>query len=711
MLTRAPDFLDTHANAARITRRRVAMLSFVFFISGIASLLMGDLLWGMPLARWGWLMWAVFTALFALVSLGAAHAVFGFLARRGGGDSCAIGRSLPPGEEYSAPLAPTAIVMPVYNEDARRVFAGLRAIYRSVARTGRLEHFDFLVLSDTTEPERWLEEETAWVDLTRELGARSRLFYRRRRTNSHKKAGNIADFCRRWGRRYRYMVVLDADSVMAGATLVRLVQLMERNPHVGLIQTAPTLVRAETLFARALQFAFRLYGPIFQAGLNYWQQGEGNYWGHNAILRLAPFMQHCALPALPGREPFGGAILSHDFVEAALLRRAGWAVWLAPELDGSHEETPPTLIDFAKRDRRWAQGNLQHFWLLFAREIPAMSRVHFALGILAYSASLFWLVSLALGTLLMIGFSGTGLSWLPQPGFAAALGLTAGAQAAVLTIYTFFWLFLPKGLAWLDLALQPHGLRRYGGGRKLAAGMLIETTLSILLAPVLMLFHAKFVVSILLGSGVRWAEQRRSADGAVGWREATRTHAGHTAVGLMWTAATAWWTPSLLPWLSPLLLGMVFSIPLSRLTGLVSPGARARARGWLCTPEEIEPTAELEEIEDSLRGAAALAAAEAQEDALLLCLIDPYRQAVHRCMQPDRPRQPHATRERLVLLSERLLREGPAALNAAERMALLSDALSLDWLHRELWRRELRELAPAWKRALRTYTDSLPAAA
>src|SRR5690606_34363050 len=139
--------------------------------------------------------------------------------------------------------------------------------------------------------------------------------------NTNRKAGNIADFCRRWGRRYRYMIVLDADSVMNGATFVKLVRLMERNPNVGLIQTAPILVRAETMFARVFQFAVRLYGPVFISGVNYWQQGDGNYWGHNAIIRLAPFMEHCALPGLPGREPLGGRILSHDFVEVALLRR------------------------------------------------------------------------------------------------------------------------------------------------------------------------------------------------------------------------------------------------------------------------------------------------------------------------------------------------------------------------------------------------------
>jgi membrane glycosyltransferase len=203
-----------------------------------------------------------------------------------------------------------------------------------VQETKRLEHFDFFVLSDSNQPTQWIQEEVAWLELCKQVGGFGKIFYRKRRHSINKKAGNVGDFLRRWGRRYRYMIVLDADSIMTGRALVQLVALMERNPQAGIIQTAPRIVNGETLFARVQSFASRLYSPVFLAGLNYWQQHEGNFWGHNAVIRIQPFIDHCALPELPGSEPFGGRIFSHDFVEAALMRKAGWGVWLAGDIEG-----------------------------------------------------------------------------------------------------------------------------------------------------------------------------------------------------------------------------------------------------------------------------------------------------------------------------------------------------------------------------------------
>jgi membrane glycosyltransferase len=684
----------------------MGLLTFVVFVTGAASLLLADLLWGLPLAGWGVVVWLLFTVLMAQIAFGTAQAVFGFLARRGEGDSCLLTKTLTPAEEAGVPLAPTAIVLPIYNEDVRRVYAGLRSIYRSVERTGRLPAFDFYILSDSTNPNRWIEEEAGWVELSRELGARGRIFYRRRRVNSNRKAGNLADFCRRWGRRYRYMIVLDADSVMSGGTIVKLVRLMEHNPGAGLIQTAPALARAETPFARIQQFATRVYGPVFMAGLNYWQQGEGNYWGHNAIIRVAPFMEHCALPELPGREPFGGRILSHDFVEAALLRRAGWAVWSLPDVGGSYEEGPPTLIDSAKRDRRWCQGNLQHFWLLFARGLHGLSRVHLALGILAYGSSLLWLTSLVLGTLLVIGFGRTGLSWLPSPGIAGALGVGAGAQAAALAAFTFFLLFLPKGLAVLDLCLRPAEVKRYGGRLRLLGGAVCETCFSVLQAPVLMLFHAKFVVLTVLGRGVHWVTQSRQASGGVQWREPLHTHAGHTLLGIGWGAALLAFAPGLFPWMAPVLAGMVLSIPFSALSGEAALGRRLRESGWFVTPEETEPPAELRELDEALESQESTHGwAESLEgdEGLMRAVLDPYLNALHRCLLRDRARRSEQIRDYFEVRRELLLREGPQALTAKDKVALLTDAESMDRLHRELWLRPSGEIAPWWRQAMRRY--------
>src|SRR6185369_2030818 len=212
----------------------------------------------------------------------------------------------------------------------------------------------------TAAPATIVREEQAWLDWCRDVDGFGRIFYRRRRVRLRRKSGNVADFCRRWGARYPYMVMLDADSVMNGDTLARLVELMDQHPGVGIIQTVPVAVSRRSLFARVAQFASAAYAPMFSAGLHFWQLGDGQYWGHNAIIRTAPFMKHCALARLPGKPPLGGEILSHDFVEAALMGRAGWTTWLAYDLGGSWEEVPSTLLEEMNRDRRWCQGNLQH---------------------------------------------------------------------------------------------------------------------------------------------------------------------------------------------------------------------------------------------------------------------------------------------------------------------------------------------------------------
>lgn len=274
---------------------------------------------------------ALFAILFAWVSAGFWTAMMGFLVLLKGGDRHLISRTA----ASDAPIpadARTAVIMPICNEDVTRVFAGLRATYESLERTGELQHFDFFVLSDSGNPDLRTAEHDAWMEICRAVGGFGRIFYRWRRHRVKRKTGNVADFCRRWGSKYRYMIVLDADSVMSGECLATLTRLMEANPGAGIIQTAPLAVGRDTLYARVQQFSTRVYGPLFTAGLHYWQLGESHYWGHNAIIRVKPFMEHCGLAPLPGKGPLSGEILSHDFVEAAMMRRAGWGVWIAYDL-------------------------------------------------------------------------------------------------------------------------------------------------------------------------------------------------------------------------------------------------------------------------------------------------------------------------------------------------------------------------------------------
>ncbi len=323
----------------RRERRRFLFFSAVVLLTALATAIMADILWAHHLSTARVAMLVLFVPLCAMVAMGFVQACAGFMVLSRGHDSTRITATLPdPVVPDTLPV--TAIVMPIYNENVREVYEGLRVIYHSLDRIGAIQRFDFFILSDSNDPNKWIEEEAAWVDLCKQLQGFGRIFYRRRRMPLNRKSGNIADFCRRWGGRYRYMAVLDADSLMAGRTLVNMVALMEANPRVGIIQSAPMLYGAATPFARLMQFASAAYGPIFSAGQHYWQLDEGNYWGHNAIIRLKPFIEHCGLPDLPGA---GGAskYMSHDYVEAALMAKFGYEVWLAYDLPGSFEGGPP----------------------------------------------------------------------------------------------------------------------------------------------------------------------------------------------------------------------------------------------------------------------------------------------------------------------------------------------------------------------------------
>ncbi|HEX4511363.1 MAG TPA: glucans biosynthesis glucosyltransferase MdoH, partial [Burkholderiaceae bacterium] len=387
--------------------RRALLLVLVAFGAAIGTDYMIDIMpeHGHDWAERGLL--TLFAILFAWVSAGFWTAVLGAWVMLKRGDRRAVTNVLRADEEGPpVPIAPdarTAIIMPICNEDVATVFAGLRATCESLAGTGFAERFDFFVLSDTNDPDARVAEQLAWTHLTdalREAGAPVRVYYRWRQHRTHRKAGNVADFCRRFGADYRYMIVLDADSVMSGDCLVALVRMMEAHPDTGIIQTAPRAAGHETTHARILQFCSRVYGPLFTTGLHFWQLGESHYWGHNAILRMAPFIEHCALPPLPGKTSLSGGVMSHDFVEAALMRRAGWRVWIAYDLDGSYEQVPPNLLAELGRDRRWAQGNLQNSRLMFEPGLHPVHRFVFLTGVMAYCSAPLWFAFLLLSTVL-----------------------------------------------------------------------------------------------------------------------------------------------------------------------------------------------------------------------------------------------------------------------------------------------------------------------
>ena len=593
---------------------------------------------------------------------------------------------------------PTAIVMPIFNEDVARVFQGLRVIFESLEKTGRGQSFDFFILSDSHEPNHWIAEEMAWLDLCKQVSGFGRIFYRKRRVRLHHKSGNIADFCRRWGNLYRYMIVLDADSVMTGAACVRLVELIEAKPQVGIIQTNPRLVFGQTLMQRILQFGSQLCSPIFAAGMNFWQADSGNFWGHNAIIRLKPFMKYCATPELPENGPFGRRVFSHDTVEAALMRRAGYEVWFAYDLEGSYEEGPPHLLASLQRDRRWCFGNLQHLWFLFGRNLRPASRLHLLNGIMSYASSPLWLAFLALSSLLAV------LDPVPAP----AKPSFETTQGSLLFAAIMFLLLAPKACGLVLLLRSPRAAAALGGRFKLLLSAAGETLYSIILAPTHMLFFTRFVWDALLGSPVSWKPQARAGNG-IGWGTASKLLVGHTIVALGWLALLAWWQPAFLPWMCLVFFGLIAAIPFTVLTSSRRLGLRARQANLFLTFDEVTPAPELkavEEIPPNYEPAFFRTPAYAADFGLLRAVLDPYVNSVHISLLRQRTKAKPETRKFLLALMERLLKEGPGGMDPREKTILLWDADSMLKAHRKLWSSPGSVLHGWWQAAFRHYNES-----
>jgi membrane glycosyltransferase len=622
-------------------------------------------------------MLVLFGVLFAWISAGFWTALAGFWVLARGHDRYAIShRMIGSGPASIPPGTRTALVMPICNEDVARVFAGLRATLESLERTGALDRFDFFILSDTGNPDTRVAELDAWLTLCRAVDGFDRIFYRWRQHRIKRKSGNIADFCRRWGRKYRYMVVLDADSVMSGECLTSLVRIAEANPDAGIIQTAPRAAGRDTLYARVQQFATGVYGPLFTAGLHAWQFGESHYWGHNAIIRVAPFIRYCALGRLPGRGALSGEILSHDFVEAALMRRAGWGVWIAYDLPGSYEEMPPNLIDELSRDRRWCQGNLMNFRLFWMKGLHPAHRAVFMTGVLAYLSAPLWFLFLILSTALLTLHTLSLPTYFTQPYQLFPVWPEWRPEWAI-TLFsaTALLLFLPKILAALRVAIADPA--HHGGRLHLAVSIGAEMLLSALLAPIRMLFHTQFVVTALAGRTVRWKSPPRG-DNETGWRAALSRHGVHTLVGVVWAAYVWWLNPSYLWWLLPVVGALILSIPLSVLTSRAGLGRKLRRRKYFLIPEESDPPPVIRATRRYWHQAR-------QSIGLAEAIVDPTVNALV-CAQAVAHPVHGWPREAIAdALVERALRDGLDALTLQDRNHLLADPAALAALHWAVW--------------------------
>ena len=525
----------------------------------------------------------LFAALFVWIALAFTNVLAGFM-------SCTLTRQKAVLGEADLQISTrTALLMPIYNEEPARVIGAIEAICQSLEKSDALHLFDIFILSDTTRADIWIAEESAFLDLQTRAGGAARIFYRRRAKNIDRKSGNIGEWVMRFGDAYPLMLVLDADSLMTGEAIVRLVQGMERDPHAGLIQTVPLIINATTVFGQIQQFSGRLYGHLIARGIATWQGGEGNFWGHNAIIRTAAFAQCAGLPHLSGPKPFGGHILSHDFVEAALLRRGGWKVYMAPEIQGSFEEGPSNPVDLAIRDRRWCQGNLQHASLLWVKGLHWISRFHFASGIAAYLAAPIWLIFLAVGMLISLQ-----AKFIQPDYFPTAFSLFPNwpqqdpVRSIAVLIGTSIVLFGPKMMGFLSAILSPAARRKYGGGTRLFAGVLIETLITGLLAPTAMLTQSRSVVSVLLGHDAGWHPQQRGNRG-YSWATLLQAYWIHTALGLLLAAASYAVSPILFLWMSPVIAGLLLAVPLVAIVSGRGTGRMFKKLGLLTTQEERRP--------------------------------------------------------------------------------------------------------------------------
>ncbi|MEM8662870.1 MAG: glucans biosynthesis glucosyltransferase MdoH [Pseudomonadota bacterium] len=530
-------------------------------------------------------MFIAFVVTLPWLSIGFWNAIIGvWLIARGGvaNDPLAIAHNA------HAPISTrTAVVMAIRNEDPERSIVRLRAIFEDLEASGVADSFDVHLLSDTDD-EALAAREAAAIGAWQSESARpGQIHYRRRDTNAGYKAGNIEEFCRRCRDDYAFFLPLDADSYLSGAAVQKLVQMMEQNPRLGILQTLVVGTPSSAFFTRVFQFGMRHGMRAYTAGSAWWTGDCGPYWGHNALIRMRPFERACEMPVLPGKGPLGGHIMSHDQVEAVMMRRAGYHVRVIAEEGESWEENPPSLPDFIRRELRWCQGNMQYFKLIGMPGLKAVSRIQLALAILMYLGPPAWMAFIAFGVAsLFDGVAG---------GVAPGVGIALFATIMLMT-------FAPKIMGVVGILLSTEQSVRYGGRVRVLAGALLEIVMSVLMAPVVAFAIAIFVGGLIFGKKIDWRAQPRG-DRTVGWGEAARSFWPQTLFGASFFALFAVYAPGVLPWAAPVILGFVLSIPFAVLTASPAFG-RWSVRTHICDipedPKRPTPLCRLDAMAPSL---------------------------------------------------------------------------------------------------------------
>jgi membrane glycosyltransferase len=529
----------------------------------------------------------VILALFALTlpwqSIGFWNAAIGFLTMRWCDDAAAF--VLPAAKRVRGDetiTGSTAVLLCIRNEVPERTARNLQPLLAGLADSGCGGHFHVYVLSDTSDPDITAAEEARFAALATQWQARIAVTYRRRTHNDGFKAGNIEDFCGRWGADHAFAVTLDADSVMPADAVLRLVRVMQAAPEIGILQGLVIGAPAKAAFARLFQFGMRLGMRSYTIGSAWWQADCGPYWGHNAIIRLAPFIAHCRLPIIERAGPLGGPILSHDQIEAVQMRRAGYEVRVLAREDLGFEENPPTLIEFLRRDVRWCQGNMQYWGLLGMPGLKFVSRYQLAFAILMFLGSPGWIGLYGLGTV--------ALALSPTP----AAFMRADAGAALLAAILLMW-FAPKLATAADILLRGDLRRAFGGGARFAAGVAMEILFTFLLLPVMWLRHTLFMVALMRGRTIGWTAQRRDGH-AVPWSEAALNLWPHAALGVVTLALVAATHPSALPYAALIGAGLALAVPFAVITSSPIAGEALTALGIGRLPEETEAPAVLRDV-------------------------------------------------------------------------------------------------------------------
>ncbi|WP_108972480.1 glucans biosynthesis glucosyltransferase MdoH [Leptospira ryugenii] len=610
-----------------------------------------------------------FSILFLHLSYGFCIALFGFILEWRGGDPLAC--KIDPKELDAVNLekTPVAVVIPIYNEDTSAVYERISKMYLEITKEHGTQGFDFFILSDTNKISVWIKEEKSYIDLLKETNGSGRIYYRRRKINTNGKSGNISDFCRRFGKNYRYMIVLDADSYMTGKGMSLLAKKMETETSIGILQTNPIIHRTETFFQKIFQKSQSLYSKYYLTGANYWQLYSASFWGHNAIIRLEPFIEHCALPKLPKLGAIGGKILSHDTIEAALMRRSGYTVRFSLDDLGSFEEYPPSWIESLQRDQRWCQGNIQHFWFLGANELNFQSKISILLGIFSYLSSAFWLIFIGLSAYLYLSDLRFFRLAFSSESFDIIFRQVYLGKAMQLQIITLSLLFFPKFLAFGTEFLRRNTKAKERG--QLLFFFLSETIISFLMAPTNMLRHVQFVLYTLIGKKVIWKNQNRNISNGLSWKLSFTSFGFPLLMGCLSAIFLYRLETQLFYWTSPIWFSWILSPLVARLTSLSSFTSRE-------TRDQTES-----------RGMT-------ESEAIQQILMDPLVFGNHLFMMRDRPKETDRTKQSLEKLAEEVLANGIASVSEREIRRLLHSRHGLKHFHSLFWKTNSHSKHSSW---------------